>query len=295
MVKDQDYIVSYGPNVDVGIASVKVSGKGNYTGEAKGSFKIDALSIKDAKVTLGDALTYNGSEQTQEVKSVVVKSGGKEVTVPLDSLEITGNKATQADTYTMTLAAKENSNFADSVTKEYSVAQNSGFAAAKVTLSKASFTYNGKAQKPSVKSVVLNGKTLINGTDYTANVASGKKVGTYSVTVTAKGSYTGKATASFVINPKGVTKFKVSKAKKSFKAKWAKSKTERSGVQLKYSTKKSMANAKTVKAKGASAKAKTVKKLKKKTKYYVQVRAYKVVNGKTYYSGWSKVKTVKTK
>ena len=56
-----------------------------------------------------------------------------------------------------------------------------------------------------------------------------------------------------------------------------------------------MKNAKTVKAKGAAAKAKTVKKLKKKTKYYVQARAYKVVNGKTYYSSWSKIKTVKTK
>ncbi|MDO4854878.1 MAG: hypothetical protein Q4A43_05685 [Coriobacteriia bacterium] len=167
--------------------------------------------------------------------------------------------------------------------------------AAKVMLSSTAFTYNGKAQKPSVKSVVLNGKSLVAGTDYTASIASGKKVGTYNVTIAGKGSYTGKITSSFVINPKGVTKLKVSKAKKSFKAKWAKSKVERSGVQLKYSTKKSIANAKTVKAKGASAKAKTVKKLKKKTKYYVQARTYKVVNGKTYYSGWSKVKTVKTK
>ncbi|MDO4854842.1 MAG: hypothetical protein Q4A43_05505 [Coriobacteriia bacterium] len=167
--------------------------------------------------------------------------------------------------------------------------------AAKVTLSKTSFTYNGKAQKPSVKSVVLNGKTLKVGTDYTASIASGKKVGTYKVTIAAKGAYTGKATASFTVNPKGVTKFKVSKAKKAFKAKWKKNKTERSGVQVKYSTKKSMKNAKTVKAKGASVKAKKVKKLKKKTKDYVQVRAYKTVGGKTYYSGWSKVKTVKTK
>ena len=295
LVKDQEYTVSYESNTDAGTAYVKVSGKGNYTGEAKGSFQIGALSIKDAKVTLGDSLTYNGSEQTQEVESVVVTSGGKEIAVPLDSLEIAGNKATQAGTYTMTLAAKKNSNFADSVTKEYSIAQYSGFAAAKVTLSKTSFTYNGKAQKPSVKSVVLNGKTLKAGTDYTASVASGKKVGTYNVTIAAKGSYTGKATASFVVNPKGVTKFKVSKAKKAFKAKWKKSKTERSGVQVKYSTKKSMKNAKTVKAKGASVKAKKVKKLKKKTKYYVQVRAYKVVNGKTYYSSWSAKKAVKTK
>ncbi len=167
--------------------------------------------------------------------------------------------------------------------------------AAKVTLSKASYTYNGKVKKPKVKLVILGDKVLKEGTDYTAAVASGKKVGTYNVTVTAKGSYTGKATTSFTINPKGVTKFKVSKAKKSFKAKWKKAKAQRSGVQLRYSTKKSMANAKTVKAKGAAAKAKTVKKLKSKKKYYVQARTYKVVNGKTYYSSWSARKAVKTK
>jgi len=39
----------------------------------------------------------------------------------------------------------------------------------------------------------------------------------------------------------------------------------------------------------------TVKKLKAKKKYYVRIRTYKKVNGKTYYSGWSKVKNVKTK
>ena len=35
--------------------------------------------------------------------------------------------------------------------------------------------------------------------------------------------------------------------------------------------------------------------LKAKTKYYVQVRSYKIVNGKKYYSSWSAKKSVKTK
>ena len=39
----------------------------------------------------------------------------------------------------------------------------------------------------------------------------------------------------------------------------------------------------------------TVKKLKKKKKYYVRMRSYKMVNGKKVYSSWSKTKTVKTK
>ena len=42
-------------------------------------------------------------------------------------------------------------------------------------------------------------------------------------------------------------------------------------------------------------KSKTVKNLKAKKKYYVQIRAYKTISGKTYYSAWSAVKAVKTR
>jgi hypothetical protein len=40
---------------------------------------------------------------------------------------------------------------------------------------------------------------------------------------------------------------------------------------------------------------KVIKKLKAKKKYYVQIRTYKKVGKKYYYSKWSKVKTVKVK
>lgn len=39
----------------------------------------------------------------------------------------------------------------------------------------------------------------------------------------------------------------------------------------------------------------TLNYLKKKQFYYVRVRAYKKLNGKSYYSGWSSVKKIKTK
>ena len=38
---------------------------------------------------------------------------------------------------------------------------------------------------------------------------------------------------------------------------------------------------------------KTIKKLKKGKVYQIKVRAYKKVNGVTYYGAWSKVKTTK--
>ena len=55
-----------------------------------------------------------------------------------------------------------------------------------------------------------------------------------------------------------------------------------------------MKSAKTVTVKGAKKTTKTIKKLKNKKTYYVQVRTYKSVDGKRYYSKWSKAKKVKT-
>lgn len=37
-----------------------------------------------------------------------------------------------------------------------------------------------------------------------------------------------------------------------------------------------------------------IRNLKANKKYYVRVQAYKTVNGKTYYSGWSEIKNIKT-
>ena len=69
---------------------------------------------------------------------------------------------------------------------------------AKVTLDKASAQYTGKAQWGSVKSVVLDGVTL-SSADYSVKAVSGKNAGSYAVTVTGIGNYTGTAKATFKI------------------------------------------------------------------------------------------------
>ena len=63
------------------------------------------------------------------------------------------------------------------------------------------------------------------------------------------------------------------------------------GYRIKYSLKKNLSASKTVKTKKITY---TIKKLKKKKLYYVQVTPYKVVSGKTYW-GQPVVKKVKTK
>ena len=86
---------------------------------------------------------------------------------------------------------------------------------------------------------------------------------------------------------------KVKKGKKSFTATW-KPVANIDGYEIQYSLKKNMKKAK-IKSVASSKKKLKVKKLKAKKKYYVRIRAYKVINGKKQYSAWSAKKKVKTK
>lgn len=68
-----------------------------------------------------------------------------------------------------------------------------------------------------------------------------------------------------------------------------------SGYQIRYSTnKKFKKGVKVVKA-GKNTLSKTLKKLKKKKRYYVQVRGYKKVSGKVVYGKWSSKRSAKTR
>ena len=83
--------------------------------------------------------------------------------------------------------------------------------------------------------------------------------------------------------------------KKSFTAKWNKV-SGITGYQVQYAlNSKFTKSKKTVKITKAATVSKKVSKLKTKKKYYIRIRAYKTVGGKTYYSAWSKTKTVTTK
>ena len=67
------------------------------------------------------------------------------------------------------------------------------------------------------------------------------------------------------------------------------------GYQIQYSTSKKFKGAKTKTIKNVKTVSKTYKAIKKGKKHYVRVRTYKIVNGRKYYSSWSKVKSVKVK
>ena len=79
---------------------------------------------------------------------------------------------------------------------------------------------------------------------------------------------------------------------KAFTVKWKK-KSSITGYQIQYSTNSKFKKGnKSIKIKSAKTVSKKITKLKVAKKYYVRVRTYKLVKKKSYYSSWSKKKSV---
>lgn len=164
-----------------------------------------------------------------------------------------------------------------------------------VSLQGSSYTYSGKAKKPEV--IAKSNEILLSkGRDYAVSYSNNVKVGTATATVTGLGRpYTGVVKKTFKIIPKGTSISKLTKKSKGFMIKWKKQSAQTTGYQIQYSTSKSFKGAKTKTVKKTKTTSASISKLKKKKTYYVRIRTYKTVGGKKYYSGWSKVKKIKTK
>ena len=167
-----------------------------------------------------------------------------------------------------------------------------------IKLSTKSYTYNGKAKKPSVTVKDSSGKKLTEDKDYTVTYPSGrKKVGSYKVKVKFKGNYSGTEYLTFKINPKATKLSGISAGKKSLKVKFKEQHSQTTGYEIQYSTSKKFTKSttKTKTVKKNTTTSITLKSLKANKKYYVRVRTYKTVDGKKYYSAWSSYKYKKTK
>lgn len=148
---------------------------------------------------------------------------------------------------------------------------------------KGKITY--KTSNKKVATVNSKGKVTVKGTGKATITVTAKATSTYSKCVK-------KITVYGV--PKKPEMKKLTAGKKKFTVQWKKDK-KADGYQVQYSTdKKFKKNVKSVNVSKKSTKA-TVKKLKKRKTYRVRVRSYKKINGKKYYSGWGKVKSVKVR
>lgn len=124
------------------------------------------------------------------------------------------------------------------------------------------------------------------------------KPGTYYINVMQGEFYYSQQPAKYTISltktPANVSRVTAAKGNKrgTIKVKWTKT-NNITGYKLRYSNKSSMSKAKTITITNPATVSKTIKNLKSKNTYYVQVKAYRTVNGHKCYSKWSsKKKTV---
>lgn len=131
------------------------------------------------------------------------------------------------------------------------------------------------------------GAAIKSGTAYQFRVTAQKKV---------NGKWVSSKTASLIVRtlPKAPVITGVSFGKKTIKVKWRKV-TGANGYQIYLSQKSKSGFRRVATLKRGSTVSKTLKRLKSGKRYYVKIRSFKQVRGKTVYSSFSRVKRIRVK
>ena len=246
---------------------------------------LSRISISKASVTLSTSTyAYDGKAKKP---GVTVKLNGKTLKNGTDYTVSYSNNI-KVGTAKVTITGK--GNYTGSVSKTFKIKNN--FKKATVSgISTKAFTGKNITQSITVK---YNGKTLKNGTDYTVSYSSNKNIGTATVKITGKGSYTGTITKTFKINPAKQEIQKLTAKSKAFFVDWAQ-KGSATGYEIQYATNSKFTSAKKVTITNNKTDKTTISKLSGNKKYYVRVRSYTTVKGTKYYGAWSASKSVTTK
>ena len=246
---------------------------------------LSRISISKASVTLSTSTyAYDGKAKKP---GVTVKLNGKTLK---NGTDYTASYSNNTKVGTAKVTIKGKGNYTGSVSKTYSIKNN--FKKATVSsISTKAFTGKNITQSITVK---YNGKTLKKGTDYTVSYSNNKSIGTATVKITGKGSYTGTITKTFKINPAKQEIQKLTAKSKAFFVDWAQ-KGSATGYEIQYATNSKFTSAKKVTITNNKTDTKTISKLSGKKKYYVRVRSYTTVKGTKYYGAWSASKSVTTK
>jgi len=194
LVEDTDYTVDLEPQTDAGTYAITVTGIGNYTGTPSVNFIINPLALTEADVVVSGTYIFNGAEHVPETEDVVVTLDDYTLTY---DFTVTANINAGEATVTVTGTG----NFGGTATGTFTIQPKSLIDAIQPI---PAVVFNGNPRTP-VLTVVDDIKTLVRGTDYTALLTPQTDAGTYEITVSGIGNYTGELSVDFVIEPKTLT------------------------------------------------------------------------------------------
>ena len=293
LVQNKDYTVTYSNNINAGTAKYVIKGINDYTGTVEGKFTIIPYNLNSGNVTIDDSnlkdeLEFNGKDRTPIVE---LKYNGQ-LLYPMADFKTDYENNFYPGTAKITI--KGIGNFTGEVVKSFKIV--------KTPIGNVTIRTSFDSAKQLVVQVNNGSYAMTKEKDYTYTVSTDTE-GNITITFTGLGdNYTGTCVRNIPADenpnkpvPPTVkqTKIKTVKNNKGKKVKltWKKI-SGANGYKIRYSTSKKLKKAKTKTVKKNTTKY-TITKLKLKKKYYIQVRAYKMFNGKTYYGKWSKSKKIK--
>lgn len=194
-----DFTVSYKNNTEPGTATLKVTGKGNYSGSVSKTFKITARAINDVEVTVPDTV-FTG----EQVRPDVVVSYGSYQFISDSDYTLSFKDNINIGTASVVVTGKNHLSGSRTVTFPIEKADISN-----TEIAVKNTTFTGSAIKSGVD-VRLGNVTLKEGTHYTLSYKNNVNAGTAQVTISGKGSLEGAVTKSFTIAKADISKASIS-------------------------------------------------------------------------------------
>lgn len=189
-----DYTVEYADNVHAGTGRAVISGIGNYSGVKELTFTIAKAEIDEADLS-EVWLEYTGEEQMAVVTSV--RAG--HLLVPETDYVVSGNRATEAGDYEVTVTAVENSDYTGSITVPYTILPTDA-QVFEAWLEEDEFVYDGTEKKPRAVVIDSQHETLLEeGKDYTVTYTDTVNAGKAKAVIRGKGNYQGSIVLGYTI------------------------------------------------------------------------------------------------
>ena len=203
LVEGTDYRIDYWDNYNVGTASMKFIGMGDFGGEVIRTFKIKPFTLTASNTTVTvEELEYDGNAKKPFVK-VVIKSNNREI-----GRNDEGNGDYKV-TYSNNINSGSNAKVTITGTRNFTGSFSKNFTIKGFNIDRAGVEgipeqdYTGKAVKPKVKLTFWD-KTLKEGTDYKLAYSDNIKPGEATITVTGLGNFYGTKIVKFRIKDAAV-------------------------------------------------------------------------------------------
>ena len=195
---NKDYEVKYEDNLNVGKATVTVTGIGNFKGTITRTFKINkanlTVKVKDKTITYKDEYPVFELDCVGFVSDETMKSLNCSY-----SFSTVYNVNSNIGEYDVYVTGLELTNYLVSIQKGKLTVLRRELKNEDLDLQNINYTYEGKELYPAVK---FNINNITINTDYTISYTNNKNAGTGTVIITGLGNYSGEVVKNFKISKK---------------------------------------------------------------------------------------------